>query len=38
MSIISVEIMKTIDSREMQKTKQKNRQKGSREAEAIVEV
>ena len=37
MSIISVEIMKTIDEREMQKTtKEKQRQKGARETEAIV--
>ena len=37
MSIISVEIVKTIDEREMQKTtKEKQRQKGARETEAIV--
>ena len=37
MPIISVEIMKTIDEREMQKTtKEKQRQKGARETEAIV--
>ena len=38
MAIISVEIMKTIDEREMQKTKRKNkqRQKGARGTEAIV--
>ena len=34
MLIISVEIMKTIDEREMQKNKQ--RQKGARGTEAIV--
>ena len=37
--IVSIEIMKTIDEREMQKTttkKQKQRQKGARETEAIV--
>ena len=38
MAIISVEIMKTIDEREMQKTKRKNkqRQKGARGTEAIM--
>ena len=37
MPIISVEIMKTIDEREMQKTtKEKQRQKGARETEAIA--
>ena len=38
MSIISVEIMKTIDGKEMQKQQKKNkqRQKGARETEAIV--
>ena len=37
MSIISVEIIKTIDEREMQKTtKEKQRQEGSRGTEAIV--
>ena len=37
MQIISVEIVKTIDEREMQKaTKEKQRQKGARETEAIV--
>ena len=37
MPIISVEIMKTIDEREMQKTtKEKQRQKGARGTEAIV--
>ena len=41
MSIISVEIMKTIDERELQKKEQKkNKQKpkGARETEAIVKV
>ena len=39
MSIISVEIMKIIDEREMQKTTKKNkqRQKGARETEATVQ-
>ena len=37
MPIISVEIIKTIDEREMQKTtKEKHRQKGARGIEAIV--
>ena len=37
MPIISVEIMKTIDEREMQKTtKEKQRQNGARGREAIV--
>ena len=37
MLIISIEIMKTIDEREMQKTtKEKQRQKGARGTEAIV--
>ena len=37
MLIISVEIMKTIDEREMQKaTKEKQRQKGAKGTEAIV--
>ena len=37
MPIISVEIMKTIDERETQKTtKEKQRQKGARETEAIT--
>ena len=37
MQIISVEIVKTIDEREMQKaTKEKQRQKGARETEAIA--
>ena len=37
MPIISIEIMKTIDEREMQKTtKEKQRQKGARGTEAIV--
>ena len=37
MSIISIEIMKTTDEREMQKTtKEKQRQKGARGTEAIV--
>ena len=38
MSIISVEIMKTIDEREMQKQQKKNkqRQKEARRTEAIV--
>ena len=37
MPIISVEIMKTIDEREMQKTtKGKQRQKGAKRIEAIV--
>ena len=37
MPIISVEIMKTIDERELQKTtKEKQRQKGARGTEAIV--
>ena len=37
MSIISMEIMKTVDEREMQKTtKEKQRQKGARETEATV--
>ena len=38
MPIISVEIMKTIDEREMQKKQKKNkqRQKGARGTEAIV--
>ena len=37
MPVISVEIMKSIDEREMQKTtKQKQRQKGAVGAEAIV--
>ena len=37
MPIISVEIMKTIDEREMQKTtKEKQRQKGARGTEGIV--
>ena len=37
MPIISAEIMKTIDEREMQKTtKEKQRQKGARGTEAIV--
>ena len=35
MSIVSVEIMKTIDEREMQKTK-KEKQKGARGTEPIV--
>ena len=39
MPIISVEIMKTIDEREMQKTtKEKQRQKGARGTEALVKV
>ena len=41
MPIISVEIMKTIDKRELQKKQQKNikqRQKGARGTEAIVKV
>ena len=43
MPIISVEIMKTIDQRELQKktqnkTKTKQRQKGARGTEAIVKV
>ena len=39
MLIISVEIMKTIDEREMQKTtKEKQRQKGARGTEALVKV
>ena len=39
MPIISVEIKKTIDKREMQKTtKEKQRQKGARWTEAIVKV
>ena len=41
MPIISVEIMKTIDKRELQKKPQKNikqRQKGARGTEAIVKV
>ena len=39
MPIISVEILKTTDEREMQKkqTKNKQRQKGARGAEAIVQ-
>ena len=37
MPIISVEIMKTIDQREMQKaTKENQRQKGPRGTEAVV--
>ena len=37
MPIITVEILKTIDEREMQKTtKKKKRQKGARQTEAIV--
>ena len=37
MLIISIEIMKTMDEREMQKTtKEKQRQKGARGTEAIV--
>ena len=36
MLIISVEIMKTINERELQKTKEKQRQKGARGTEAIV--
>ena len=37
MPLISVEIMKTIDEREMQKiTKEKQRQKGARRTEAVV--
>ena len=36
MPIISIEIMKTTDEREMQKTKEKQRQKGARETEAIM--
>ena len=37
MPIIRVEILKTIDKREMQKTKkEKQRQKGARGTEAIV--
>ena len=37
MPIISIEIMKTIDQREMQKTKKhKQRQKGARGTEAIT--
>ena len=38
MPIISIEIMKTIDERKMQKTQKKNkqRQKGTRGTEAIV--
>ena len=38
MLIITVEIMKTIDEREMQKKQKKNkqRQKGARRTEAIV--
>ena len=36
MPIISVEIMKAIDKREMQKTKEKQSQKGARGTEAIV--
>ena len=36
MPIICVEIMKTIDEREMQKNKNKQRQKGTRETEAIA--
>ena len=38
MPIISAEIMKTIDEREMQKQQKQNRQrqKGARETEAIV--
>ena len=36
MPIISIEIMKTTDEREMQKTKEKQRQKGARETEAIA--
>ena len=40
MPISSVEIMKTIDKREMQKTTKKNkqRQEGARGTEAIVKV
>ena len=39
MPIISVEIMKTIDEREMQKTsKEKQRQKGARGTETIKKV
>ena len=39
MPIISVEIMKTIDEREMQKTtKEKQRQKGARGTGAIVKA
>ena len=38
MPIISVETMKTVDGRETQKTtKEKQRQKGAREIEAIAE-
>ena len=36
MPVVSAEIMKTIDEREMQKTKEKQRQKGARETEAIA--
>ena len=37
MPVISVDIMKTIDEREMQKTaKQKQRQKGARGTKSIV--
>ena len=38
MPVISAEIMKTIDEREMQKQQKQNRQrqKGARETEAIV--
>ena len=38
MPIISVEIMKTIDERELQKAKEKQRQKVARGTEAIVKV
>ena len=36
MPVVSAEIMKTIDEREMQKTKEKQRQKGARETAAIA--
>ena len=36
MPIISVEMMKTIDEREMQKTKEKQRQRGARGTDTIV--
>ena len=38
MSIIIAEIMKTIDEREIQKTKEKQRQKGATGTEAIVKA
>ena len=39
MPVISVEIMKTIDEREMQKTtKQKQRQKGARVTKVMVKA